>query len=323
MYMPGHAAMTSLFFLVFGDSPAAALSVNILSYIACIVLIYLIGRRIRSSRTGVVAALLFAVFPIVVIYACTAMAEMTLLFVCLAALAVFAHLRHGVRVWLAPVLLTVPFLFRETAALWIIPMAAIDWELGDFDLLTGLKRSLTMAALSFVLLSSIFLSPWISDRPTLIRQNLLGVTLADKYLNAFSVPEEALTVSEWARASLHHAARNLGELAGLVLHQPTSLESVTLVSLLLALSVLPFVAQSRMRPVRIALLCLGLVLLALLAFVYRFVTYIGVRHLLLVLPLAVILAAVTLEPSHWNACASIPGSISLLCRYLYRWRWEG
>ncbi|MFQ5912334.1 MAG: ArnT family glycosyltransferase [Nitrospinota bacterium] len=58
-----HQKMYSLSYYLFGDSPLAAIPVNLLAYLATVLLVYSIGKHLFNSKTGFYASLIVGLWP--------------------------------------------------------------------------------------------------------------------------------------------------------------------------------------------------------------------------------------------------------------------
>ncbi|MGZ8842356.1 MAG: ArnT family glycosyltransferase [Pyrinomonadaceae bacterium] len=171
LYMPGHPAAIAVSYKLFGVGAFQSIIPSLLSYLIAMLAIYLIGARLYSPGAGLVAGVLFALFPPVLFFAYTAMAELTFLAAFSAAVCACIFLPHRLRPWLGPFCLTVPFLFRETAAFVALPLGLYFW-LDRRDKLAW--RSLVFVTLSIVLLSALYRSDFSAKRPSVLKANVFG-----------------------------------------------------------------------------------------------------------------------------------------------------
>lgn len=125
LYMPGIYCVLAVGHILFGDGPIAWRMPSLLSFIVATVGVFLIGRRFYGRLSGVVAALLFALFPPITVFAFTAMPQLPFTAAGVTAFCIFAYLSPRLRPLFVPPLLVIPFLFRETGALLVIPMALV------------------------------------------------------------------------------------------------------------------------------------------------------------------------------------------------------
>lgn len=125
-YMPGHYWALAASYLLFGDGPLQWRLPNLVSFLVISVCVFLSGRLLYGATAGFVAAFLFMVFSANVYYAFTAMSDPTFIAVSMLAFTIFLHLKRPL-LWM-PLLLAPPFLFRELAALLVIPMLLVRWS---------------------------------------------------------------------------------------------------------------------------------------------------------------------------------------------------
>jgi len=122
-YMPGHYAVLAATYRLLGYSPFSSLLPSLLGYVLAAVATFLIAERYFGRACGLLAAWGFLAFAGSVTYAFTAMAEMTFTAAGAVAFAAWARLPDRGRWVGGPLLLAVPFLFRETGAAYVLPMA--------------------------------------------------------------------------------------------------------------------------------------------------------------------------------------------------------
>ena len=171
LYMPGHSATIAVSYRLFGVGAFQSIIPSLVSYLIAMLAIYFIGARVYSPLVGLVASLLFALFPPALFFAYTAMAELTFVAVFTAAVCACLYLPHRLRPWLGPFCMAVPFLFRETAALAVVPLGLYFW-LERRDKLAW--RSVVFVALSVVLLAALYRSDFSAGRPSLLKANIFG-----------------------------------------------------------------------------------------------------------------------------------------------------
>lgn len=171
LHMPGHPFSLAASFALFGFGPFQSIIPSLISYLIAMLAIYLIGARLYSRTVGLIAGLMFALFPPILFFAYTAMAELTTLAVFTVAVCVCLYLPPRLQPWLGPVLCAVPFLFRETTA-FIVPALGLYFWLDRRDKLAW--RSLVFVAISVVLLGAIYRADFSSQRPSLWHASLLA-----------------------------------------------------------------------------------------------------------------------------------------------------
>ncbi len=125
LYMPGTYYVLAASHVLFGAGAIAWRIPAMLSFVLAAVGVFFIGRRFYGRAEGVVAAVLFMLFPPMAAFAFTAMTQLPFIAAGVSAFCVFAYLPARLRAYLVPLLLVGPFLFRETGALLIIPMVLV------------------------------------------------------------------------------------------------------------------------------------------------------------------------------------------------------
>jgi hypothetical protein len=128
IYMPGHYWALATSYLVLGDLPLTWLLPSLLGFAVATLCVFLTGCRLYDTRSGAVAAALFAAFPANIFLAFTSMSEQTFIAAALLSFCVFVHLKRPLH-WM-PLLLVLPFLFREAGAFLLLPMLAVALSRG-------------------------------------------------------------------------------------------------------------------------------------------------------------------------------------------------
>jgi 4-amino-4-deoxy-L-arabinose transferase-like glycosyltransferase len=311
--MPGHALLTALSFALFGDAAWTAMLPNLVAYGVCLLCLYATGRRLYGSRAGWYAAVAFAFTPIFLVYAFSAMAEMTSLASGLLAFTIFVHLPGRARHWAAPALLLGPFLFRETTAFWITAMIVLLLTDAQSTRVERWRAGVIALASSVLALGAVYRLDWIADRPSLFAQNLFGKTYNDKYTDAFSTAHVEMDPGTLAVAVLDLAARNLGDLFRLLTTQ--SYESLTLHVLLWLPVGAAALAWStpRLRSMVGAWALFAVTTFAFSTLLYRLDGFIGVRQLLppMSLGLVILGAAVAERTRVWSLRSRVIATCAL------------
>jgi len=262
VHMPGHSLTLSLFYRLFGFGVFQSLLPSLVSFVLAAVGTFLIGNRLDGRASGAFAAALFVLFPANVAYAFTAMAELTFTLACVATVALFVHLPARRR-WLAPpLLLVLPFLFRESGAFLIVPLA----------LLVLREHGLPRAAATT--LGSIA-SLWLVNRWQ-IASGKLAASLAwvtgggYNYGDAFADPAPGLSASQWFDALARNVERNLAILEETFAKSPGELMPWCLYVMfgLAAIAIAGGAVRARRSP-----FALGAGLLMLLVFVLSVALY--------------------------------------------------
>jgi hypothetical protein len=148
-------------------------------------------------------------------------------------------------------------------------------------------------AVSVVLLSAVYQIEWLSDRPSRLWQNLSTSEVDLVYADAFAKTATPGSLGGWIGILASHAVTSLSGLVGVLGGKPTSFEAVSLHLLLwpMALVALLWRRGLGVRQINRACLVMGLTLVVLISLFYSWDDYIGVRQLLLLLPLVSIALA--------------------------------
>jgi hypothetical protein len=282
LHMPGHFFALAASYALFGFGVLPSLLPSAACYIVTAVLVFLIGGRLYDRRTGLLAAFVFVVLPANLLLALTAMAELTLVAAVTAAFAGFVFLPSPWRPWAGPLLLVGPFLFRETAALLVIPMAAlILLEAGTLRV----KVAIAFVTAAVATLTLVYRLDFSAGRPRLSPFEPNRQAVVAKYEDA-TLPPGPRTWQELSDAVSENLRLNLTRLLTL-LKAPHGLEGMSLIMILLpAVAVLSYGLVVRTRDV--LFLAAGLTAattLALLLAFYASDGYRGVRSLLFTYPL--------------------------------------
>ena len=124
-YMPGHFFVLATSYLLFGYGVFTSLLPSLVACVLTSVAVFVVGNRLGGWGRGALASALYLLFPPNLLYAFTAMSEMSFAFACALALASFVHLPRRAQPWALPLVLVVPFLFRETGALYVLPLLGL------------------------------------------------------------------------------------------------------------------------------------------------------------------------------------------------------
>lgn len=279
-YMPGHAAVLFASISLLGDSPFAALAPGLISYILCIACLFLLCRRMIGSSAGFAATAGFLAFPPFLVYAASAMAEMTFLASGAVVYTVFTYLPPGRRHLLVPVLIVVPFMFRESGVVWLLPIVSQLLTDSGFSMRTRLSRATVALLGSLAVLAVIMFSEWAGDRPSLFLQNLYGSSFEEKYTSAIALDTLQRDPSELVRALLERAGSNISSLLDIL--SSSRPESIFLHLVLWP----PFIAsisewrKRRIRPLVASWALTSMAFILFISFLYRWDTMIGLRHML-------------------------------------------
>ena len=277
--MPGHVVLLAASYALFGFGVLSSLLPSLLAYVVATAGVFLLGNRLYGVRAGALAAVLFAFFPANLVYSFIAMADVTFVAAGVLAMTAFVHLP---RRWLPlgpPLLLVLPFLFRETGAFLVLPMALCVLRV------RGLVPAVFASAASVVSLWAV--NRWQTASGKL-QASLAWVTEGGfNYGDAFAPPPRELTGSEWVEALLANAGLNLGYLREQFGTWPGELVPLALVAFALLMLGTSAVALGRLHRDPFALGAAGLmVFLTLLAlFAYDAKTHKLVRTIMVTVPL--------------------------------------
>jgi hypothetical protein len=231
LYMPGFYWTLGLAFKVFGYSTVTARIPSLLGYLLACALTWWIARRVYGDGAALVASALFAFFPMCLIFAFTAMAEMVVVAAGLSAVGIFlwgigwdvttsdladseqglgnaVMVRRGM--WIAPLAVILPLLFRETGV--TVGLIMLTVLMGA----SGVRRwriAMSVAALMAIAIVSVLISPIATGRPSLWKANILaGGDPQVLYSDAYGMEQLPSKSMDWAhalRGNFLDNARNL------------------------------------------------------------------------------------------------------------------
>jgi 4-amino-4-deoxy-L-arabinose transferase-like glycosyltransferase len=287
-YMPGHYFALASSYLVFGYSALASFLPSLLGYVIAALALLFVSLKIHDRTTAALAAIIFLTFPASLLYACTAMAEMTFVAAGMLCLALFVIVSPERKPYIGPFLLLLPVLFRETGAVLLIPMTALIIQ----DRKPGWKRNAIVMIVLSVVLVPILAFVINGDRPSFLKMNLLDADIAGKYLDAFAFKDVTLTPVDWVRLLANRMMSNLQLLLDMPIGGP--LEFACMWSMLVSIpvgTVLALIKRS-LLPFSFAFTA-GAVCVSLLA-TYNVWDYVGVRNMMICLPFIALIYAETL-----------------------------
>ena len=298
-YMPGHFYALAASYGTLGYGTFPTLLPSFVSYVLVAALVFLVGNRWYGRWAGALATALFALHPAVITYSFTAMAELTFTAAGMLALAAFAALPRRAWTFAPPLLLAIPFLFRETGAFLIIPLGLLIWRA------RGLVAALLATGGSVVTLKLI--NSWqIADGK--LAASMAWVTRGGfNYDDAFAPPEPDLSIGEFLAAVGNNTDRNLGLLKTLLSDWPGELMPIGLV---LVLAVLPLLligglARRRSDPFPLGVGLLLLLVLGLTLTIYDVQAHKMMRTALFLAPWSAIALAGIVRPDRlaerWRA----------------------
>lgn len=284
-YVPGHYLSLAASFQLLGYSPWSAFVPNLLGYVLASCALFVATRRLYDRTTAWLAAVVFMTFPAHLVYSATAMAEMTLLAAFTGCFAIFVLVPNRWKPWVGPLLLFVPVAFRETAAVLLLPMAAVLFVGSSRD------RSRPLARVALLVLLSLGVVAWevswlFGDRPSLFKANVFSGAFFVKYGDAFFQEQLSPSLQDWAVALSHKVAANLASL--LIFEAQPRLQ---VGSLWFAIATIPVAAVLALRDRDWLLGSFSVATAALVAallLLYDIAGWKGVRILLISVPFAAI-----------------------------------
>lgn len=226
LYMPGFYWVLGAFFKLFGYSTVIARVPSILSFVLACYFIHVIANKLYGEKAALFSVALFAAVPLLLLFAFTAMMEIPLVAAGLAAFAVFLKANERIRHWVAPAVLVLPLLFRETGIIVGIIMLAVMG--GAAWASPQRKRRLGYVCASAVLMllvcGAVLKSPIGSGRPSLWKANvLIGRNYEVLYGDAFGTDKVPSTPADWVNGirdkflyDVQVLVRPKGESAGFV-----------------------------------------------------------------------------------------------------------
>lgn len=273
LYMPGHYLSLAASLALCGDVWFAAVLPSLVASLLSLVGTYLLAYRLFGPSVARLASAIWALLPLPVVFAWTAMAELTFVAAGVVALVGVASAPLRWRPLLVPPLLVLPFLFRETGALLCFPALALLVPRGAER--WPWRRLLASGAASVVLLSCVLALPFASQRNRLKAADR-GYTDA-AWTPEGSVPERLL------RRTRGNLSR-LPQLSGLEL----SGYAFWAAGLLAAAALL---RGDPRDPLAWATLGLGLILMLLIVVTYETAHFRGARQLLFTFPWSCVVLA--------------------------------
>jgi len=285
LYMPGYYVFLGLSMKLFGGE--AILLPGYLSFVAAALCLYLIGSRLYRRAVGLIAAVLFCLFPSHVIFANTVMSEVPFLAATLLAFCLFVYTPEKYKFYAPPLLLALPFVFRETGALLVIPMMLmlVDWKNSQY----ALKMCGTLLA-SIMVLVLIYSLDFSSGRPSLLAPTLLSGGFSAIYSDAFWMPPLDLSWMDYSRFMMINLTQNVGQMAKGIQNDFLTFEVLTLVmtfSLAVMLMMHPILLK-KWDPLLVGVILMLAATLALILTLYTMMDFRGVRHLMFIAPFLIL-----------------------------------
>ena len=198
-YMPGFYVCLAGSYKLFGFGVFQSLLPSLIGFVIAAICTCLIARRFYGRRVGWLAAGLFIFFPANLFYACTAMSEMTVTATAAMALCAFVYLSPRARLFIGPILAVIPFLFRDTNAFIVVPMAVLVWADRSQVSHRWLRAALFLMA-SVLVLSIVNFSPIVAGRPSFIKAAIFNDSPSAAFSDAYALRNVGTTAADWARA---------------------------------------------------------------------------------------------------------------------------
>lgn len=205
LYMPGQYYVLSAGHLIFGDGPIAWRTPSFIAFVVSAVGIFVLGKSYYTLATGLVAAALFVGFPPITAFTFTAMPQLPFIAANVIAFCIFTLVPTRARAFAVPLVLALPFLFRETGAFLIIPMLIV--MLGESR--ERPWRRVSAAALAAV----VFLYALLAWQIATGKGSLPLDGRQFNYANAFRPEAPPMNLSVWIAGLVANVTRNLDVLA--------------------------------------------------------------------------------------------------------------
>ncbi len=212
LYMPGYYWNLAAVYKLFGYGTGRSIFVSQFAYTLGAICTYLIGLRFFTRKTALAAAGFFLIYPANLYFAQTAMAETSVVAAAAVAFCVFVHLPRRWMPWIGPLLVLLPFLYRETGAFLAVPMAIVLLMAPTAEgrgFLYNLGHAVLFFGLSVLLLGAVYASPISKGRPSLITLDIfLAEADAERiYRDSVAWDELKPTSQEWRQT----LAKRFGE----------------------------------------------------------------------------------------------------------------
>lgn len=288
LYMPGHYTALAASYHLFGYGIVQSYLPSLLAFVLASVCVFLIAAKVYDHRIGLLSAALFICFPPNMVYAFSAMAEMTVIFASALIFCIFIYLPPRLQPYIGPFLLAIPFVFRETTAFLVVPLALL--------ILFGSERRNIREASIFVvatiaLLGVVFTSDISAGRPSLFRANMFDDSASVIHNDAIEQMAMSPHIADWLAAILHKAQKNMFALIDAVIHLESLFDVPLVLFILFTMvgSLLYGLFRKKLFPVAAG--SLTLVTLMFVITLYSFFPYRGLRVMLFTYPfLAIVLA---------------------------------
>lgn len=298
-YMPGMYFALALSYKLFGFGVWQSLVPSIIGYVVSVVGTFLLGYRYYGLNKGLLAAFLLAIYPLNTVWAFTAMAESSFSAVTIFALVAIAYCPAVIRPFLMPLLLALPFLFRETAAALLLPAA---WLVAR-DASHRYPIKAVLAAVATIPIFYVIYSTWFIDDGSVEGTMVWMATSSFNYSDATQTPV-AFSAIDVLSSLFSNLERNWNSLVyGIIAPRPLGPQSIGVItSLALVLSSLIYgLYRGRRDLLPLSAGLAGISVLAALFLLYDVAGYKLIRHTLFVIPLLLVSVVDGLYPSRFIA----------------------
>jgi len=244
VYMPGHYALLALSYKLFGYSVWTSLLPNLLAFVVAAVAVFLIGARRYGPLAGGAASIFMILFPPNLLFAFTAMAEGTFLAVGILGFGVFTCLGERGRLLAAPFLVGSSFLFRETGALWVVPLGLMMlFEARSW----GRRRAILLVVATVGVVFALNRWQLASGKEAPPLTWLMGSRFNYGDAQAVATAQNALAPDQLPGLVLTNVARNFENLIDKVLAAPGQFEGSSVLVMLTVLVATVLVGLVRIR----------------------------------------------------------------------------
>jgi hypothetical protein len=313
MYMPGHYWLLAMAYKYLGYSVPISFLPSLIAFFISTISLFVIANKLYGQTIAFYSCTLFILFPLNLVYSFTAMAEMAVVAATLMAFTVYILLPLRLRIWVGPLLVALPVLFRETGAAVAILMVIV--MLGGKE--KKWKATFCLCGLSGLMLIAVLSSPIATGRPSLFAPNVLfGGAFDPVYSNAYSVQRLHAESMDWVHALFRKLTINVKTLISTrnIWSSLPFLESASMLFILsgIPIGLLMWFRRRDMFALAVAAM-VTVVLLAILCF-YTVWNFRGVRVLLLCQPFVALVWAsiVTISPRYQKIGKRIVAVLLLL-----------
>ena len=313
LYMPGHYWVLAATYKLLGFSVAHSFLPSLLAFVVATSMIFLIAFRLYGASIAYRSCTFFVFFPVNLIYAFTAMAEMTLVAAVLVAFAVFVYLPPRLKLWVGPLLLVFPVLFRETGAAIAILMALMIF----MEAKSRLKSTALSCGLMGVIVLLALRSPIAAGRPSLTRANILSGSIETVYTDAFAIQRLHPEVLDWVFAIAKKLKWNLEMLCipHFAIGVLTPLDFFSLMFILSGIPIGLILWRRKRDGFNLGIACMLVTMIVFLLGCYSVMYFRGTRILLMAQPFVAVLWAVLthklLKPSRAGRWVAISATVVL------------